>query len=246
MLAAHFVPRGPWRERFEKQLRVGVLGRRKHGIRGAPFDNLARIEDENAVGEAGKQSGIVGDENHCETEFFPQRTEDAENFHLRDGIKRGGRFVRYHNRRITGNGLGDESALALAAAELMRIRARDAVCVSRKELCEDFPRAFGQIPIPRVLVRGQHLANLFADADGRMEGERRLLKDESDSAAADLSQLLISGLEEIFAFEQYGAAADQAVGRKKPQNRCRERAFAGTGFAEDTEDFARDQVKADA
>jgi hypothetical protein len=39
-------------------------------------------------------------------------------------------------------------------------------------------------------VGGQHLANLLADADGGMEGQGRLLKDESDSGAADFAEFL--------------------------------------------------------
>ena len=218
----------------------------KHGIRGAPFDNLASVENQNAIGETEEQGGIMRNENHGEAEIFPERTEDAENFCLGDRVKRCGRLIRDDDYWIAGDGLGDEGALPLAAAELVRIRARDAVCVLRKKLFEDFACAFGQIFSWGGLVRGQHLADLLADADGRMESERRLLKDESDPAAAYLPQFLIAGLEEIFALEQYGAAADVAVGRKKPQNRRRERAFAGAGFTKDAEDFSGHQVEADS
>ncbi len=94
--------------------------RLKHGIRGAPFDNLAGIENQDAIGETGKQSGIVSNENHGEAEIFPERTEDAENFRLCYGIKRRGRFIGDDDCRITGDGLGDKGSLPLAAAELVR------------------------------------------------------------------------------------------------------------------------------
>ena len=192
--------------------------RLKHGIRGAPFDNLAGVEDQDAIGETGKQGGIMGNENHGEAEIFPERTKDAENFHLGDWVKRCGRFIGDDDCGITGDGLGDEGALPLAAAELVGIGTRDAVCVFRKEPAENFAGALGQLFFWGGLVRGQHLANLLADADGGMESERRLLKNQGDSAAANLPQFLIAGLEKIFAFEQYGAASDVAVRRKKPQD----------------------------
>jgi len=92
-------------------------------------------------------------------------------------------------------------------------------------------------------VSSQYAANLLADADGGVKRERRLLKDESDSIAADLTEFLGTDLKKIFAFKQDGAAADLAVGRKKAQDRCRERAFARTGFTEDTQNFARHQIE---
>jgi len=93
-------------------------------------------------------------------------------------------------------------------------------------------------------VRGQNLANLFANADGGMEGERRLLENQSDSAAANLPQFLIASLEEILTFEQYSAAANVAIRRKKAQNRRRERAFARARFAKNAENFSGHQVEA--
>ena len=90
---------------------------------------------------------------------------------------------------------------------------------------------------------GQYLANLLADADGGVEGQGWLLKNERDTGAADLAEFLGIGLEEIFAFEQDSAAADLAVRRKMPQDRRRECAFARAGFAEDAQNLAGHQVE---
>ena len=92
-------------------------------------------------------------------------------------------------------------------------------------------------------MRGQHLANLIADADGGMKRERRLLKDESDSAAANLTEFLGADLEKIFPLKKYGAVSHVTVRRKKPQDRRRESALARSGFAEDAQNFARHQVE---
>jgi len=117
--------------------------RAKHGIRGAPFDNLTGVEDQNAIGETGKQSGIMRNENHGEAEIFAERTEDAENFHLGYGIERRGWFIRDDDCWITRDGLGDKGALPLASAELVGIGTRDAVCVFWKEPAENLAGAFG-------------------------------------------------------------------------------------------------------
>jgi hypothetical protein len=74
---------------------------------------------------------------------------------------------------------------------------------------------------------------LLADADDGMERQGRLLKDQSDSAAADLAEFFGLGLEKVAAFIKDGTLFDLAIRGKKPQDRRRERALAGSGFAED-------------
>ena len=92
-------------------------------------------------------------------------------------------------------------------------------------------------------MRGQHLAHLLAYAHGRVERERRLLKDQSDSAAADLPEFLGIGLEKILSFKKDGAASDVAIPRKEPQNRRSERAFARARFAEHAQNFSGHQAE---
>ena len=76
-----------------------------------------------------------------------------------------------------------------------------------------------------------------------MERERRLLKDERDSAAADLTEFPGADLEKILTFEQDGATSDVTVRRKKPQDRRRKRALTRPGFTKDAQNFARHQVE---
>ena len=177
VLAALSVFRGDCWKRFEERLRIWMSWRSKYGIHGAPLDNLSGVKNQNAIGEAGEERWIVGNEHHGEAKLLPEGSKNVKDLHLGYGVECGSRLVSNHNGGITGDGLGDEGALPLAAAELVGIRAHDAVCILRKKLRENFARALVQIFFPRGLVRDQHLANLLADADGRMESERRLLKD---------------------------------------------------------------------
>lgn len=220
-----------------------MLRRFEHGFRGAPFGDLSGVEDQDTVGEAGKQSRIMGNKNHCQTELLPERAKYAEDFHLGHRIECSRRFIRDHECGITDDGLGDEGALPLAAAELVRIGKQDALCILRKKLSKHLAGAVVQDVFRRGLVRGQHLANLLADADGGMEREGRLLKDESDPVAADLTKFIGADLEKVFPLKKYGAVSDVAVRREKPQNRCRESALARSGFAEDAQNFARHQIE---
>src|ERR1700675_3527756 len=136
---------GDGRNRFEERLCVWMFRRPEHGFRGTPFNNLAGVKDQNAIEEAGKESWVMSDKNHGETEFFPEGTEHTENFQLRCGVESGRRFVRDNDGRTARDRLGDEGALPLAAAELVRIGAQDAVRVLRKKLVENFVRPLVQI-----------------------------------------------------------------------------------------------------
>ena len=246
ILAAFFVFHGDCGKRFEERLSVGMFRRAKNGFRRTPFDNLSGIKNQDAIGKTAEQGRVVSNKNHRETEGFAERTKYGENFHLGDRVERSGRLIGDHNRGIAGDGLGDEGALPLASAELVGIGAQDTAGILRKQLGENLARPFIQSRFRRGLVRCQHLANLLADTDCGMEGQGRLLKDESDAGAADLAEFLGGGLEKIFAFKEYCAAPDVAVRREKAQNRRRERAFARAGFAENAQNFAGPEVKTDA
>jgi len=190
---------------------IGMTRRSEHGLGWAALDYAAAIENQDAIGETGEQSGIVRDEDHRQAEFFLERSKEAENFHLRGGVKRRRGFVRDDDRGAAGNGLGDEDALALAAAELMRIRVRDAAGVCRKEQREYFASALTQNAVARLRVRGQHLTNLFAGAHGGMEREKRLLENHGDARAADATQFLGVGLQKVLAFKKDGAMGDPSI-----------------------------------
>ena len=84
----------------------------------------------------------MGDQNHGEAELFAERAKHFENFHLGDGIERGCRLVRYQNRGIACDGLGNQGALPLASAELVGIGAHDAIGVLGKKLGENFACPF--------------------------------------------------------------------------------------------------------
>jgi len=143
----------------------------------------------------------MSDENHRKIKLFPKRPKYAEDFQLRYRIKRGSRFVGDHYGGIAGDGLGDEGALPLAATKLVRIGKPDAVRLLRKELVENFVGTLVEIALLQGLVSGQHVANLITYTHRWMECERRLLKDQRDSATPDLPKLLAAGPEKIFAFK---------------------------------------------
>src|SRR5712664_1482677 len=230
----------------EESFCVRMLGRREHGCSRTTFDDLAAVKDQNTISKAGEQSWVVRDEDHRETQFFPERSKHPENFHLCGGIERRGRFIGDHHGRTAGDRLRDQHTLPLSSTELMWIRARNAIRLFRKNLCENLTRPFVQHAFFQGTVRGQHLANLFADAHGWMECKGRFLENQRNAPATDLLQFVRLGLQKILPFKMDSPANDLSIPGKEPHKRYGERAFARSGFAEDAHDLAGHEIKTDA
>src|SRR6266478_161111 len=239
-------PFGNRRNGLEQSLCVGMPGRREHGFGRTTFDDLAAVKDQHTIGKAGEQGGVVRDEDHRETQFFPERSKHSENFHLRRAVERRGRLIGNHHRRAADDRLRDQHALALSSAKLVRIRARNAVRLFRKDFCENLTGPFAERAFSRGTVRGQYPANLFTGAHGWMECKRWLLENQRNAPATDLLQFLRLGLQKILPFKVDSPASDLPIPGKEPHQRYGESAFARSGFAEDAQYFAGHESKTDA
>src|SRR5260370_11251679 len=223
-----------------------MLGGVERGLSRAKFDDLAAVKDQHTIGKAGEQSWVVRDENHRETQFFPERSKHSKNFHFRRGVERGRRLIGNDHGGTADDRLRDQHALPLSSTKLVRIGARNAVRLIRKDFREDLARPFIQRAFSRGAVRGQHLANLLAGAHGWMECKGRLLENQRNAPATNLLQFLRLGPEKIPPFKLDCPASNFPIPGKQPHKRSRERAFAGSGFAEDTYYLARHKTKTDA
>src|ERR1700687_2154007 len=219
-------PFGNRRNGLEQSLCVGMPGRREHSCSWTTFDDLAAVKDHHTIGKVGEQSWVVRDEDHRQTQSFPERPKHSENFHLRRGVERRGRFIGNHHGRAADDRLRDQHALPLSSTKLVWIGARNPVRLFRKDLRENFTRPFVQRAFPRGTVRGQHLANLRAGAHGWMESKRRLLENQRNAPATDLLQFLRLGLQKILPFKVDSPASDLPIPGEEPHKRYGERAFA--------------------
>src|ERR1051325_2119746 len=110
-----------------------MLRRSQNLLRRSQLRDASGIKNQKTVGHPCKQGGIVRNENHPEAQSFSERSKNSQNFHLCDGIKRCRGFISNDQGWPTSNCLRNENALPLASAELMRIRARDALGLLRSE-----------------------------------------------------------------------------------------------------------------
>ena len=92
----------------------------------------------------------------------------------------------------------------------------------------------------------QRLDDLQSDRQHRIERGHRLLEDHRDFAAAHVAHLVFGQVEEIASLEQDAAFGTRPVRGKQPHDRMRGDRFSGAGFADQRDDLARADLKAEA
>src|SRR5689334_21019256 len=108
----------------QQRLRVRVQRAREDlfGIR--LFDDLAEVHHGHAVGDVFNHREVVRDEKVSQVELLLQVAEQVKNLRLYGHVERRHGFVTDDEARVEREGARQAYALALAAAELMRVAAR--------------------------------------------------------------------------------------------------------------------------
>ena len=88
-----------------------------HGLGRAAFDDLAEIEDVEAVDDLADDGKVVGDEEVGEPVLFLQPLEQVEDLRLHRDVERRHRLVADDDLRADGQRPGDRDALTLAAGQ---------------------------------------------------------------------------------------------------------------------------------
>ena len=91
----------------------------------------------------------------------------------------------------------------------------------------------------------QHILELSADLQDRIEGIHRALHDDGVVAPADTAQLVLGHRDEVAAVEEDGAAGDgrrriEQLGDREQQGR-----FAAAGLANDPDELAAMEIEVD-
>ena len=107
--------------RREQRLGVGVLGVVEEPRRVAHFDDAAEVHHGRAPADVLDEPQIVRDEEIREPQFLLQLDQQIHHLRLNRHVERRDRLVRDDERRVQRERARDADALALAAAELVRI-----------------------------------------------------------------------------------------------------------------------------
>jgi hypothetical protein len=190
-----------------------ACGRFSTSVAGALLDQAPVLHHGNAVGDLGHDAEVVGDEDHPHPLLALQLADQRQDLCLRGHVERGGRLVGDEDVGFEGQGHRDHRALALAAGKLVRVGRQDLLRIGQVHRGQQFEHARTPRRAVARAVDLEHLVDLRADAQHRVQRRHRLLEDHRDAVAAQLAQPFGRGLQQVFAIEDDAACTGLHMAR---------------------------------
>jgi hypothetical protein len=217
----------------EQAARIGMAHDVEDILDCSHFDSLAGIHHGDPVTCLQDQAEIVRDIDHGGAEFGGDFVDQIDNSGFHRHIKRRGRLVQKQQLGIGQQRHGDDDALLLAAGNLVRIGVENPVRFGQADAGNDFARPLHRLFRAGAFVEDRNLAELVADAHGRIERRHRLLIDHGDLGAAQITQFLFAHGPHVAAFEENLAGDNFSVAAQILHDGERDRRFTATGFTND-------------
>src|SRR6202165_3014024 len=191
-------PTGQMWDGDDQTLRVRMTRGLEH-LRGWPeLDDPSGIHHRHTGGECPDDSEVMAHVERRDAMRRGQVADGVEDVGLCRHVEAGGRLVEHDDPRAAGERDGEPDTLLLAARKLVGIVAQEARRVGQSDLAHHFadPRA----TVVRVLakaVRFEHLAQLGADPQRRVERGGRVLRNIADHAAAQALPICRIALQDL-------------------------------------------------
>ncbi|MPM70433.1 hypothetical protein SDC9_117388 [bioreactor metagenome] len=241
----------PPQMRHRRQQRPGIgMGRMPQQSRGPPgFHDHPAIHHRHLIGQLRHNAEIVRDQNHRHAVFPAQRIEQFENLSLNGHIQRGGRLVRNQQFRLSGQRHRNHHPLLHAAGKLMRKGLHPPRRIGNADLRQQ-PHDLVVDFMHFRPVKMDHLRNLVADAENRIQRRSRFLKDVGDAAAAHPAQFARRERRQV-AFlagtvaETNRSGNDFRARRQQPGQGQTAQALAATALADQRQNFSAPQGETD-
>ena len=151
-------------------------------VRGLDLDDLAEVHDRDPVGDVADDGEVVGDEQVGQPEVRLEPLEQVDDLRLDRHVEGADRLVADDDLGLDGERPGDADALALAAAELVRI------ALDERGVETDQLEQLGDARLARLarreVVDAQRLGQDLADGLARVEARVRVLEDHLELPAA--------------------------------------------------------------
>ena len=215
-----------------------MLRRPRERVGGAGLHDLAQVHDEDAAAHVLDHVEVVGDEHVGQRALRLELLQEIQHLRLHRLVEGGHRLVEDQEPGIEHEGARDVDALALAAAQLVRVAA---AVETRVEADAAQHRAR---PLARLGAR--RAVHEQAEGDGVLDGQAgvqrrvRVLEDQLHVAAQPLHARRRRA-PHVLAGEPHGAG----VGLDQTQDQPRQRRFAAAGLADDPEGLSRIDVERD-
>ncbi len=190
----------------------------------------------------------MGDEQHRHLVPPLQSGDQIQDLLLDRHIERGRRLVGDEELGLAGDRHRDHDPLLLSARHLRGIGVDLVLRIGNADFVEQRDGALSRLAWRQAHVQPQHLAELEADREHRVERSHWLLEDHRDVGAAELAQLQRVESDQVPATVENLAARENAgifLGQQ-PQDRQRGHRFAAPGLAHQSERGILRDVEADA
>ena len=152
----------------------------------------------------------IRDRNEAHAGFLLQFFQQVHDLRLHCDVQRCGRFVRDQHRWVQGDRHRDHDALAHPAGELVRERARPLLGCGDANAFHQRDRLRLRIGAVQASMNAEHLGDLPADLEHRVEGAQRVLEDHRDARPAHQLAFLLGQLELVDPAESYLPAGHEA------------------------------------
>src|SRR5258708_33538365 len=96
---------------------------------GAAFDDLARVQNGDAMAESRDREQIVRDIEDAHAKFAVEASEETGDFGMGDGVERAGGFIRDAESGTGEEGHGSADTLGLAGAQMRGVAVANDVVI---------------------------------------------------------------------------------------------------------------------
>ena len=200
---------GGWRHAGhggQQRLGVGCLRRCQHLRTAAEFHRLASVHHQHLVCNVGHHAHVMGDEQHRAAGFLLQCLNKLQDVFLGGDIQSGGGFVTNQQCWLHHHGHGDDDALSLPAAQLVRVAVPHALGVGQTHLRQHLQHRFAALCGRPVGVGAQQFIDLLAAAHHGVERGHRFLKHHAHGTTAQATKPRLTGVQQRLALQAHRTA----------------------------------------
>ena len=185
------------------------------------FDDLPRIHQGHTVRHARNDGEVVRDQHQRHVSLRLQFSQQRQDLGLGRHVECGGGFIGNHDVRVGRERNRNHHALLLPARHLEREIIDTSPGLGNAHAVQPFDgfRARGRASQPAVALN--HLGDLPADCDDRVEAGRWFLKDDADPTAAHIAHAGLRQLRDIQAIDSHPTGADASTVGQQAQDRQR-------------------------
>ena len=225
---------------------VGMAGVGVDFQGGAAFDDFAGVHYIDAVGVAGDDAEVVGDDDEGDAEVLGEGFHQFQDLGLDGDIEGGGGFVGDDEAGVATEGHSDHHALAHTAAELVGVLPDAAFRVGDADLGEEVDGVFAGFVAGFAHMELDGFGELAVEGEDGVEGGHGFLEDHGHFGAPDAAHIVHIDFEDVLAVEEdfAGDGASGWVGDEAHQGEGAD-AFAAAAFAHEAEGFAGEDFVGD-